>query len=73
MAASAELKVHSEAGKITTLSPQSFSLIPKGPSESMAWSYYSERDGKRINVDMLRAMRMLERLSGKKLVHIEED
>ena len=38
VAASAELKVYSEAGNITTLSLHSFSLIPKGPSESMAWS-----------------------------------
>lgn len=29
--------------------------------------------GGRINVDMLRAMHVLERLSGEKLVHIEED
>lgn len=66
---SSELKVRDEAGNVTTLSPHNFSLIPEGPSEDMAWSYYSERDGKRINIDMLKAIRVLEKLSGEKLVH----
>jgi hypothetical protein len=66
---SSELKVRDEAGNVTTLSPHNFELIPEGPSEDMAWSYYSERDGKRINVDMLKAIRLLEKLSGEKLVH----
>ena len=65
---SSELKVRDEAGNVTTLSPHNFALIPEGPSEDMAWSYYSERDGKRINVDMLKAIRVLERLSGEQLV-----
>jgi hypothetical protein len=70
VSASSELKVRDEAGNVTTLSPHNFSVIPEGPSENMAWSYYSERDGKRINVDMLKAIRLLEKLSGEKLVHI---
>lgn len=65
---SSELKVRDEAGNITTLSPHNFELIPQGPSEDMAWSYYSEKDGKRINVDMLKALRVLERMSGEQLV-----
>jgi hypothetical protein len=68
VASSSELKVRDEAGNVTTLSPHNFSLIPEGPSEDMAWSYYSERDGKRINIDMLKAIRVLERISGEKLV-----
>ena len=67
--ASAELKVRDEAGNITTLSPHNFSLIPDGPSEEMAWAYYSEKDGKRINVDMLKLARMVEKLTGEKLVY----
>ena len=63
-----ELKVRDEAGNVTTLSPHNFDLIPEGPSEDMAWSYYSEKDGKRINVDMLKAVRLLEQLSGEQLV-----
>jgi hypothetical protein len=69
VSSSSELKVRDEAGNITTLSPHNFDLIPEGPSEDMAWSYYSERDGKRINVDMLKAIRLLEKLSGEQLVY----
>lgn len=67
VAASSELKVRDEAGNITTLSPHNFSLIG-GPSEEMAWAYYSEREGKRINVDMLAMIREVEKMSGRKLV-----
>jgi len=70
VSSSSELKVRDEAGNVTTLSPHNFDLIPEGPSEDMAWSYYSERDGKRINVDMLKAIRLLEQISGEKLVHM---
>lgn len=40
----------------------------------MAWSYYSKdlESGKEINVDMLKALRILEELSGEKLVYIKE-
>ena len=68
VSSSSELKVRDEAGNITTLSPHNFDLIPEGPSEDMAWAYFSEKDGKRINVDMLKAIRLLERISGEKLV-----
>ena len=66
-----ELRVRDEAGNTTTLSPHAFPLIPEGPSEPMAWAYYSERDGRRINVDMLRVVRLLEQLTGEKLVYEE--
>lgn len=72
VSSSSELKVRDEAGNVTTLSPHNFDLIPAGASEDMAWSYYSERDGKRINVDMLKALRVLEAISGEKLVYTEE-
>jgi|TARA_S200002703_G_scaffold3145_2_gene4601 hypothetical protein len=68
VSSSSELKVRDEAGNVTTLSPHNFDLIPEGPSEDMAWSYFSEKDGKRINVDMLKAIRVLEKMSGEKLV-----
>lgn len=71
VSSSAELRVRDEAGNVTTLSPHNFSLIPEGPSEELAWSYYSERDGKCINVDMLKLARVLERLSGEKIVYIK--
>jgi hypothetical protein len=65
-----ELRVRDEAGNITTLSPHNFSLIPQ--SEPMAWSYYSENSqtGQVINVDMLKAVRIIENLSGQKLVYM---
>lgn len=69
VSSSSELKVRDEAGNVTTLSPHNFSLIPEGPSEDMAWSYYSERDGRRINIDMLKAIRLLEKISGEQLVY----
>ena len=68
VSASSELRVRDEAGNVTTLSPHNFSLIPGGPSEEMAWAYYSEKNGKRINVDMLKLARMVEKLTGEKLV-----
>ena len=73
IASSAELRVRDEAGNTTTLSPHNFTLIPNGPSEDMAFSYYSERDGTKINVDMLKALRVLEQLSGEQLVYIEQE
>jgi hypothetical protein len=71
VSASAELKVRDQAGNVTTLSPHNFTLIPEGRSEPMAWAYYSERDGHKINVDMLRLARLVERLTGEKLVYEE--
>lgn len=63
-----ELRVRDEDGNVTTISPHNFSLLPNGPSESLAWAYYSEKDGQAINVDMLRAVRLVESLSGVRLV-----
>ena len=66
----AELRVQDEAGNVTTLSPHNFSLVGD-PSEPLAWSYYSENSHGRINVDMLRVVRLLEELSGETLVHVK--
>lgn len=65
---SSELKVMDEAGNVTTLSPHHFSLMPR--SEPMAWSHWSENRAldRRINVDMLRVVRVVERMSGERLV-----
>lgn len=66
-----EMRVMDSAGNVTTISPHNFDLVG-GPSEPMAWAFYSERDGRAINVDMLAALRVLERISGESLVHISE-
>ncbi|XLQ20013.1 MAG: tail fiber protein [Candidatus Moraniibacteriota bacterium] len=71
-AGSHELRVRDEAGNVTTLSPHNFSDIPAGASEDMAWAYRSERDEKIINVDMTKAMRFIEKLTGEKLVYITD-
>lgn len=71
VASSSELRVRDEAGNVTTLSPHNFSLIPGGPSEDMAWSYYSERGDRKVNIDMMKLARAVERLTGEKLVYEE--
>lgn len=70
VASSSELKVRDEAGNTTVLSPHHFDQIPDGKSEEMAWSFYSERHGKYINVDMLKVVRMVESLTNEQLVFI---
>ncbi len=69
VSASSELRVRDESGTITTLSPHNFSLIGE-PSEPLAWSFYSENEHGKINVDMLKTVRLVEALSGEKLVHM---
>ena len=69
--ATSELKVIDEAGNRTVLSPHNFSLIPEGASEPLAWSYYSEQGERAINVDMLKMARLLEQITGEKLVYIK--
>jgi hypothetical protein len=68
--AAAELIVRDGAGNVTTLSPHNFSLIGE-KSHELAWSYYSEKDGMAINVDMFRVVQLLEELTGEKLIHIK--
>lgn len=67
----AELKVRDEEGNITVLSPHNFSIIPEGKSEEMAFSYYSEKNNKIVNVDLLKAVRLVEELTNEKLVYIK--
>jgi hypothetical protein len=66
VAASAELKVRDESGAVTVLSPHS-EVYGHKLSEDMAWSFYSERAGKYVWVDMLRVVRLLEGLTGEEL------
>lgn len=69
ISSSSELRVRDEAGNTTTLSPHNFEGIPDGASEEQAWSYFSERDGNYIAVDITKALRILEQLSGQKLIY----
>lgn len=74
----AELWIRDEAGNTTVLSPHNFSLLPKTKTDKykadkvLNWSYYSERDGQAINVDMYGAVKEIERLSGKKFIYTKE-
>ncbi len=78
-----ELKVLDELGFTTTISPHNFDLIPGGASEDRAWGYYSEKDivddegnvtaTQKVNVDMMKLARLVEELTGEKLVYTEED
>jgi hypothetical protein len=70
-AGSHELRVMDEAGNTTTLSPHNFSLTG-GRSEDLAWSFYSERNSLAINADMTKALRLVEKLSGEKLVYLKD-
>jgi hypothetical protein len=80
---SGELKVLDDAGHTTTISPHNFDLIPGGASEERAWGYYSEKDivddegnvttTQKVNVDMMKLARLVEELTGEKLVYTEED
>jgi hypothetical protein len=65
-----ELQVRNEAGIVTTISPHNFSIIGS-PSEELAWSFYSEMNGKAINVDMTKAIRLIEKLTGEKLIYLK--
>ncbi len=67
-----ELRVFDSAGNSTVFSPHNFSKIPGGASEEMAWSFYSERHGKYVNVDMMKVVRLVESLTEEQLVFIGE-
>lgn len=64
------LRVMDGEGRVTTLSPNNFSRIPGGKSEKTAWAYHAEQDDSFTSVDMMKAMRLLEQVSGQKLVHL---
>jgi hypothetical protein len=67
-----EVKARDKDGNETTISPHNFSLIPGGPSEEMAWAYYSERGNKAVNCDMMAVVREVEKLTGKTFIYQEE-
>ena len=68
-----ELFAFDATGNSTTISPHNFSLIKEGASEEMAWSFFSQKGTKAINVDMAKLARIVEQLSGETLVHISEE
>ena len=69
----AQLIVFDSDSNESIVSPHNFELIGT-PSEDMAWSFYSKnsKKGKQINVDMMKMVRLVERLSGEKLIHLAD-
>ena len=62
----------------TQLTPHNWNLISAGPSEELAWTYWSQRpdpeDNERlqsINVDIAQVVRKVEDLVGEKLIYTE--
>jgi hypothetical protein len=67
-----ELHAIDAIGNSTVISPHNFSLFQK--SEPMAWSFYSENSNlkQKIGVDMLKVIRIVEKLSGENLIVITD-
>ena len=62
----------------TQITPHNWELIDAGPSEELAWTYWSQRPNpdnndemQGINVDMAKVIRKVEDLVGEKLVYTE--
>ena len=62
----------------TQLTPHNWELIDDGPSEELAWTYWSQRPSPEnkdimqgINVDMAKVVRGVEDLIGEKLIYTE--
>ena len=62
----------------TQITPHNWGLISSGPSEELAWTYYSQRPNpsnseqmQTINCDMAKVIRKVEDLVGEKLIYTE--
>ncbi len=62
------------AAGATQLTSHNFSMFTPDPNEQFPWSFYAENKalGVRINVDMARAIRAIETLTGEKFIHYED-
>lgn len=69
-----ELQARDEAGNVTTLSPHTFKLYQPADADPLPFSYYSKNPyiGKEINVDVSGAIAEIERISGKKFIHVRD-
>ena len=75
---SGELYAVDSSHNNTQLTPHNWGLISSGPSEELAWTYYSQRPNpsnneqlQTINVDMAKVIRKVEDLVGEKLIYTE--
>jgi len=75
---SGELYATDSSHNNTQLTPHNWALIDDGPSEELAWTYWSQRPSpdnrditQGINVDMAKVVRKVEDLVGEKLIYTE--
>ncbi len=75
---SGELYAVDSSHNNTQITPHNWGLISSGPSEELAWTYYSQRPNpsnndqlQTINVDMAKVIRKVEDLVGEKLIYTE--
>ena len=75
---SGELYAVDSSHNNTQITPHNWGLISSGPSEELAWTYYSQRPNpsnneqmQTINVDMAKVVRKVEDLVGEKLIYTE--
>ena len=75
---SGELYAIDSSHNNTQITPHNWGLISSGPSEELAWTYYSQRPNpsnseqiQTINVDMAKVVRKVEDLVGEKLIYTE--
>jgi len=72
--ADAELKVRDELGNITVLSPHNFSMFEPSLDIEFPWAYYSKNPylGIEMSINMIKAIKTIEELSGEKLIYLED-
>lgn len=70
--ATSELRVRDEDGNVTTLSPHNFSATPDKNESGLDWSYYSQKEGRVVNVNMAELVREVEILSGRQFLYIAD-
>jgi hypothetical protein len=75
---SGELYAVDSSHNNTQITPHNWGLISSGPSEELAWTYYSQRPNpsnneeiQTINVDIAKVVRKVEDLVGEKLIYTE--
>ena len=75
---SGELYAVDSSHNNTQITPHNWELISDGPSEELAWTYWSQRPSpddrdttQAINVDMAKVIRKVEDLVGEKLIYTE--
>jgi len=69
-----EMVAQDSANNRTTISPHNFSMFEPDLADPLPWAYHSSNAvvGKEISVDMAKLARLVEQLTGEKLVYIRD-